>query len=65
MINFNKPYLHGKELVYIAQAVATGKISGDGTFTRKCHDFFEQRYGFKKVLMSVGDGCNSIRYSAW
>jgi len=43
MINFNKPYLHGKELVYIAQAVATGKISGDGTFTRKCHDFFEQR----------------------
>ncbi|AUV13246.1 dTDP-4-amino-4,6-dideoxygalactose transaminase [Aeromonas caviae] len=53
MINFNKPYLHGKELVYIAQAVATGKISGDGTFTRKCHDFFEQRYGFKKVLMTT------------
>lgn len=53
MIQFNKPYLHGKELVYIAQAVATGKISGDGTFTRKCHDFFEQRYGFKKVLMTT------------
>lgn len=53
MINFNKPYLHGKELVYIAQAVAAGKISGDGTFTRKCHDFFEQRYGFKKVLMTT------------
>lgn len=53
MIQFNKPYLHGKELVYIAQAVATGKISGDGTFTRKCHDFFEQRYGFKKALMTT------------
>lgn len=53
MIPFNKPYLHGKELVYIAQAVATGKISGDGTFTKKCHDFFEQRYGFKKVLMTT------------
>lgn len=53
MIQFNKPYLHGKELVYIAQAVATGKISGDGTFTKKCHDFFEQRYGFKKVLMTT------------
>lgn len=53
MIQFNKPYLHGKELVYIAQAVATGKISGDGAFTKKCHDFLEQRYGFKKVLMTT------------
>ncbi|MFQ1832915.1 dTDP-4-amino-4,6-dideoxygalactose transaminase [Aeromonas veronii] len=53
MIPFNKPYLHGRELVYIAQAVATGKISGDGAFTKKCHSFFEQRYGFKKVLMTT------------
>lgn len=53
MIPFNKPFLHGKELVYIAQAVATGKISGDGEFTKKCHDFFEQRYGFKKVLLTT------------
>lgn len=53
MIPFNKPYLHGGELVYIAQAVATGKISGDGSYTKKCHDFFEQRYGFKKVLMTT------------
>lgn len=53
MIPFNKPYLHGRELVYIAQAVATGKISGDGTFTKRCHDFFEQRYSFKKVLMTT------------
>lgn len=53
MIPFNKSYLHGRELVYIAQAVATGKISGDGAFTKRCHDFFEQRYGFKKVLMTT------------
>lgn len=53
MIPFNKPYLHGKELVYIAQAVATGKISGDGAFTNRCHDFLEQRYGFKKVLLTT------------
>ncbi len=53
MIPFKKPYLHGKELVYIAQAVASGKISGDGLFTKKCHEFFEQRYGFKKVLMTT------------
>lgn len=53
MIPFNKPYLHGKELVNIAQSVATGKISGDGEFTKKCHKFFEQRYHFKKVLMTT------------
>lgn len=53
MINFNKPYLHGKELVYISQAATFGKISGDGPFTKKCHEFFEQRYGFKKVLLTT------------
>lgn len=52
-IPFNKPYLHGRELVYIAQAVASGKISGDGLFTKKCHEFFEQRYGFGKALMTT------------
>lgn len=53
MIPFNKPYLHGKELVNIAQAVVTGKISGDGEFTKKCHQFFESRYKFKKALMTT------------
>lgn len=53
MIPFNKPYLHGRELVYIAQAVASGKISGDGMFTRKCHEFFEEKYGFKKALLTT------------
>ncbi|WP_338589244.1 dTDP-4-amino-4,6-dideoxygalactose transaminase [Shewanella khirikhana] len=53
MIPFNKPYFNGRELEYISQAIACGKISGDGVFTKKCHDFFEQRYGFKKVLMTT------------
>jgi dTDP-4-amino-4,6-dideoxygalactose transaminase len=53
MIPFNKPYLHGRELVYIAQAVASGKISGDGIFTKKCHHFFEQRYQFNKALLTT------------
>lgn len=51
-IPFNKPYLHGRELVYIAQAAASGKISGDGIFTQKCHSFFEERYGFNKPLLT-------------
>lgn len=52
-IPFNKPYLHGRELVYIAEAVASGKISGDGVFTQRCHAFFERRYGFRKTLMTT------------
>lgn len=52
-IPFNKPFLVGKELEYIREAVLTGKISGDGSFTRKCHLFFEQRYGFLKTLLTT------------
>jgi len=52
-IPFNKPYLTGKETDYIHEAVASGKISGDGHFTQKCHSFFEQGYGFKKCLLTT------------
>lgn len=52
-IPFNKPYLTGKETAYIQEAVSAGKISGDGMFTRKCHQFFESRYGFRKVLLTT------------
>lgn len=52
MIPFNKPYLTGKEILYIKQAVKSGKISGNGIFTRKCHEFLEERYGFKKCLLT-------------
>lgn len=52
MITFNKPYLHGMELVYIADAVSSGKISGDGKYTHQCHSFFSERYGFKKTLLT-------------
>lgn len=53
MIPFNKPYLTGKETRYITEAVASGKISGDGIFTNRCSSFFEQRYGFKKSLLTT------------
>lgn len=53
MIPFNKPYLSGKELEYIKEAVESGKISGDGIFTKKCHHFFESKYGFKKCLLTT------------
>jgi len=53
VIPFNKPFLTGKETEYIQEAVASGKISGDGMFTKKCHAFFEERYGFKKCLLTT------------
>lgn len=53
MIPFNKPFLTGKELDYIQQAVSSGKISGNGMFTQKCHDFFKKRYNFQKVLLTT------------
>lgn len=52
-IPFNKPHLTGNEVSYIEQAVKTGKISGNGIFTQKCHDFFESRYGFNKCLLTT------------
>lgn len=42
MIPFNKPYLTGKETQYIEEAVKSGKISGNGIFTKKCQDFLKQ-----------------------
>ena len=52
-IPFNKPYFSGNELEYIKKTFNLGKISGDGYFTQKCHEFFENRYAFKKVLLTT------------
>ncbi len=52
-IGFNKPYMTGKETDYILQAVESKKISGDGMFTKKSHEFFEKKYGFKKCLLTT------------
>lgn len=52
-IPFNKPYLSGKELGYIKDAVSRGKISGNGYYTQKCHQFFQDKYGFKKCLLTT------------
>ena len=53
MIHFNRPYMTGAETEYIRQAVAGGKISGNGEFTHRCQEFFERRYGFGKCLLTT------------
>ena len=52
-IPFNKPHLTGKEAHYMYQAVYDGKLSGNGQFTKKCQHFFEERYGFRKAVLTT------------
>ncbi len=51
-IPYNKPSTVGNELQYIEAAIASGKISGNGQFTKKCQAFFKEKYGFKKCLLT-------------
>lgn len=51
-IPFNKPFIIGKELEYVAQAVSSGHLSGDGMFTKMCHAWMANRFGVKKVLLT-------------
>lgn len=52
-IPFNKPYTTGKETDYILEAVKSGKISGDGIFTKKVQSFLETKYNFRKCLLTT------------
>ncbi len=51
-IPFNKPFVCGKELYYIAQAVTYGNLAGDGRFTRSCTQLLEQRFRVPRVLLT-------------
>jgi dTDP-4-amino-4,6-dideoxygalactose transaminase len=51
-IPFNRPYMTGKELYYIAQAHFNGRLAGDGPFTERCHAWIEQRTGCSKALLT-------------
>ena len=53
----------GMETEYIRQAVEGGKISGNGEFTHRCQEFFEQRYGFKKCLLTTS-GTDALEMAA-
>lgn len=52
MIPFNRPYMTGKELGLISQAHDNGHLSGDGPFTRRCHEWLQQRTGARKALLT-------------
>jgi dTDP-4-amino-4,6-dideoxygalactose transaminase len=51
-IPFNRPFIVGQELYYIAQAVIGGQLAGDGPFTKRCHQWLEERIGCRKALLT-------------
>ena len=52
LIPFNRPFATGKELVYAAEAQRNFHLSGDGPFTKRCHQWIEQRTGCAKALLT-------------
>lgn len=62
-VSFNRPFLTGKEAHYMYQAVYTGKLSGNGVFTKKCQQFFEEKYGFRKAIMTTS-GTDALEMAA-
>lgn len=52
-IGFNKPYVTGKELIYISEAIGKSKLSGNGKFTQLCQNWFVKKYGFGKSLLTT------------
>jgi dTDP-4-amino-4,6-dideoxygalactose transaminase len=51
-IPFNKPFITGKEIEYIAQAISSGSVAADGYFTKKCAELLTDRFSINKVLMT-------------
>ena len=52
MIPFNRPFMTGKELMYISQAYDNMMLAGDGVFTKRCHLWLENKTGCKKGLLT-------------
>jgi len=61
LIPFNRPFIVGKELYYIAQAVQGGHLAGDGDFTKKCNEWMERTFRARKILLThSGSGALDI-----
>ena len=52
-IPFNKPYITGQEIVNFSKVIQLGKFSGNGQFTKECQNFFQNKYGFQKVILTT------------
>ena len=52
-IPFNRPTLTGNELAYIQDAVTSGRISGNGAYTRRCEALLERKFSARRVLLTT------------
>lgn len=53
MIRFNHPYVFGREMANVNSAIAEGRLAGNGHYTKECHQFFKDRYGFENCLLTT------------
>jgi dTDP-4-amino-4,6-dideoxygalactose transaminase len=51
-VYFNRPFIVGNELAYIANTVAAGRLSGDGAYTQECNRWLEEKLGCRKALLT-------------
>jgi len=52
-IRFNKPYLSGSEFEYMRQTIEIGRTSGNQIFTKLCHKYFKEKFGFSFNLLTT------------
>ena len=52
-IPFNKPFYSGQEIIYMQKCIRNGRISGNQYYTKRVHEYFKKRYGFKKCLFTT------------
>jgi dTDP-4-amino-4,6-dideoxygalactose transaminase len=52
-VDFNRPVIVGTEMEYVAEAIASGHLAGDGQFTKKCHALLEEALGVPKALLTT------------
>ncbi|HOI86800.1 MAG TPA: dTDP-4-amino-4,6-dideoxygalactose transaminase [Lentimicrobium sp.] len=52
-IPFNRPHFTGREALHLSEAAIFGHLAGNGHYTRLCQEFFEERYGFRKSLLTT------------
>lgn len=63
LIPFNKPFFVGTETRYIEEAVRSGKLSGDGIFTRRCEEWLQAKLGIPRVLLTTS-GTDALELAA-
>ncbi len=52
MIPFNRPFIAGNEIEYIADAHNRGQLAGDGFYTKSCHEWLERLFPGSKALLT-------------